>query len=71
MAKMANKLMIKIVVCKCGKEWQLWRGNLGLREEHYSFHCICGERLFHGHVNSALKAESQLREKEIKTKVAR
>jgi hypothetical protein len=39
--------MIKIVPCKCGKQWQIWRGNLGLREEEYSFDCTCGEHLVH------------------------
>lgn len=45
--KFKNMLMIKIVVCECGKEWQMWRGNLGLRAENYSFHCICGAHLVH------------------------
>jgi hypothetical protein len=56
--EITNKLMIKIVPCKCGKQWQIWRGNLGLREEEYSFHCTCGEHLVHWNKDSAKKTAS-------------
>lgn len=36
--------MIQTVVCKCGREWQLWRVSL-LHEETYSFDCTCGASL--------------------------
>jgi hypothetical protein len=36
--KITDKLTIKVVVCECGKKWQLWG-------EEYSVHCTCGEHL--------------------------
>jgi hypothetical protein len=56
--EITNKLMIKIVVCECGKEWQPWRGNLGRREEEYSLYCTCGNYLVHWNKDSGRRAAS-------------
>ncbi len=50
--------MTKSVICVCGKEWEMWRGNLSLHEEEYSFRCTCGARLSNMKKDSVLERKS-------------